>query len=65
MNEFNKEQALILNMLREMKECYEALPFHNSMKATIADSFHQLRETFAAKTAKDLINDKLMFKGKQ
>ncbi len=62
MTDFNPEQLIIVDMLRSMSAAIQTLPNHNSMKNKIAASYEDLRESFANKVARDLLNDKLMFK---
>lgn len=62
MTDFSPEQQKVADMLKSMKECIEGLKPTNSMRNPIEEAFNQLRDTFASRVARDLINDKLMFK---
>lgn len=62
MTEFTPEQQKVVSILRAMKEGYDSLSTSNSMRQHILEDYEELRDLFAARVARDLINDKLMFK---
>jgi hypothetical protein len=62
MNTFNNEQLIVIDMLRSMSAALLVLPNHNIMKVKITECYEDLRESFANRVARELLNDRLMFK---